>query len=132
MPERRAGPASSPAVPATSLTLELVEAVHGLALAASPGAAWAAPQAKIAARGRSERSRRCCEEKDCMSTSGFERFGGEFSGRRPAMRRQHKQNASRFCERQCGGNATLTPFPQRLFPISVTAVLWSHASAKRT
>src|SRR5262245_55091930 len=101
MPERRAGPASSPAVPATSLTLELVEAVHGLALAASPGAARGAPQAKIAVTARSERSRGCCEEEDCISTSGFERFGGEFSGRRLTMRRQDKQNASRFCERQC-------------------------------
>src|SRR5262245_12350837 len=98
MPVRRAGPAASPALPATSLTLELVEAVHGPALAASPGAACAAPQAKIAATARSERSGGRCEEKDCMSTSGVERFGGEF---RPAMPSRDKQNASRFCERQC-------------------------------
>src|SRR5262245_47767779 len=69
MPERRAGPASSPALPATSLTLELVEAVHGPALASSAGAACATPQAKIAAMARSERSGRCCEKRVCMSTS---------------------------------------------------------------
>src|SRR5262245_37644311 len=71
MPVRRAGPAASPALPATSLTLELVEAVHGPALAASPGAACAAPQAKIAATGRSERSGGRCEENDCMSRPGL-------------------------------------------------------------
>src|SRR4029453_15013173 len=124
MPETRERPASSPALPATSLTLELVEAVHGVALAASPRVASAAPQAKIAARARSEKNRRCCEQKDFISTSGFERFGGEFSGRRPPMRCQDKQNASRFCERNKAETPRLPHSRKLLFPLSVTAVLW--------
>src|SRR5262245_8743680 len=79
MPETRARPASSPALPATSLTLELVEAVHGVALAASPRVASAAPHANIAARARSERRRGCCEEKDFISASGSERLAANLA-----------------------------------------------------
>src|SRR5262245_28813492 len=129
MPVTRARPACSPTSPATSLTLELVEAVHGVALAACPRAPDAAPQAKIAATVRSERSRRRCEEKDCISISGSEPTGGEFIGRRALMRRQVEQNASRFCERNKAETPRLLHARKLLFPINATPVLWSHASA---
>jgi hypothetical protein len=56
-------------------------------------------------------------------------IGGEFSGRRPPMRCQDKQNASRFCERNKAETPRLPHLRKLLFPMSVTAVLWSHASA---